>query len=373
MSIYWIIVIIVLGLGLLIPEKNERSRRLLVFLLFAVHLFVCGFKYQYLTGDLYVYSKDYESLLNCSLFSAESFGDGRNPLWFFFNKVVCDITNGNIIIFVFIHSLIIEFCMAHFVMKHSPKPWLSYLVWDCMSFYLYGFSAIKQALAMALLMIAAEGIFEKKKIKFLIFAILAGLVHFPAFIFLVSYWIAQRELTSGFLVGYIVVSLAVLVLRNPIAGLLSSNYYEEALITDANKLVGGRFFVIIIIVGLGFLLKGFREERFKSVFILVAIAAIPQLLSVFDNVFTRLADYYLQFTVLYFPLLLTTDAVDSAGYDAKRIGPVITLSDDRTRIFITLVITAGLLLWFYLAEMRFETPNVPMTYYCYSFFWEHSI
>lgn len=370
MSIYWIIVIIIVALGLLIPEKDIASRKRLIVLLFAVHLFVCGFKYQFLTGDLMAYAKGYKSMLKYNLFSAEAFGNGRNPLWAFFEKTICDLSGGNFQFFLFVHALIVEFCLAHFIMKYSPIPWFSYLVWDCMSFYLYGFSAIKQALAMALLMIAAEGIFEKNKKKFIVFTALAALVHFPAVIFLVSYWVTQRKLSWGFAVGYSVTLIALFLLRNTIANYLSSNYYEEVVFAEVSEVTGGRFFVVLMIVGAGFLIKGLKEEQFKIVFILVAIAAIPQLFSVYNNVFTRLTDYFLQFTVLYFPLLLAEDKVDSPGYDNTRMGPLITLSD-KSRIIATVAFAVVLIWWFYMAEMRFETPNTPETYYNFSFFWEH--
>ena len=371
MSIYWIIVIIVLGLGLLIPEKNMRSRRLLVFFLFAVHLFVCGFKYSYLTGDLYLYNSDYKFLLNCDLFSVESFNSGRNPLWTFLNKVICDLSNGNFKVFIFIHALIVEGCMAYFVMKYSPKPWLSCLVWDCMSFYLYGFSAIKQSLAMAVLLIAVDGIFEHNKKKFFTSVCIASLIHFPAALFLPSYWLTKKRPSSGFAIGCFLSLVVAFLFRNPIANFLSSYYYNNnKSFADVDKITGGRFFVVLMIVGSGFLIKGLREERFKIVFILVTVSAIPQLLSVFDNIFTRLADYYLQFTILYFPLLLTPDNTTEQDYDGSRMGPLIALNE-KSRPIVTITLVAALVFWFYIAEMRFATPDLPETYYNFSFFWEH--
>ena len=370
MSVYWIIVIIVLSLGLIIPEKDIKSRKILIFLLFSVHLFVCGFKYQSLTGDLIAYQQGFKSLADIKFFSAETLNNGRNPLWTVFEKIICDLTNGNINVLIFVHAFIIEFCLAHFVMKYSPKPWFSYLVWDCMSFYLYGFSAMKQALAMALLLIAAEGILEKNKVKFFLFTVLAGLVHLPAIIFIIAYWVSQRKLSFGFALCYFISLVLVFLFRNPIANYLSENYYEDVYFAEVSEITGGRFFVVLMIVGAAFIIKGFKEEHFKTMFILIAIAAIPQLLSVYNNVFTRLTDYYLQLTILYFPLLLTPDKVDSLNYDDSRMGPLVVLND-KSRLLVTIAFTVVLVWWFYMAEMRFETPNVPQTYYNFSFFWEH--
>jgi hypothetical protein len=52
----------------------------------------------------------------------------------------------------------------------------------------------------------------------------------------------------------------------------------------------------------GVLFKGFENQDFEHLFHLMAFAAILQIFSGYDNIFTRLADYYFQFSVLYLPM-----------------------------------------------------------------------
>ena len=49
------------------------------------------------------------------------------------------------------------------IYRFSPKPWFSFLVWNCLSVYVtYDYLAIKQGLAMAILMISLMCIFDRK-------------------------------------------------------------------------------------------------------------------------------------------------------------------------------------------------------------------
>ena len=50
-EIYWFIAIAVIVLGLIMPQQGPK-RKYYIIIMAAIHTFVCGFRYQYLTGDL---------------------------------------------------------------------------------------------------------------------------------------------------------------------------------------------------------------------------------------------------------------------------------------------------------------------------------
>ena len=54
MSIYWIIVALVIVLGMVMPQQGIK-RKYYIIIMAIIHAFVCGFRYQYLTGDLQTY------------------------------------------------------------------------------------------------------------------------------------------------------------------------------------------------------------------------------------------------------------------------------------------------------------------------------
>ena len=77
MSIYWIIVAIVIILGMIMPQQG-REKKYYIFVMATIHAFVCGFRYQYLTGDLQTYHNIYVTLPQYGWFSDEVLQEGRN-------------------------------------------------------------------------------------------------------------------------------------------------------------------------------------------------------------------------------------------------------------------------------------------------------
>ena len=78
MSMYWIVVIIVLAFGMVMPQEGPQ-RKYYIILMNILHTFVCAFRYQYLTGDLIKYHTTYRHLLaETSYFSESVISGWRN-------------------------------------------------------------------------------------------------------------------------------------------------------------------------------------------------------------------------------------------------------------------------------------------------------
>lgn len=302
MSIYWIIVAVVIGLGMVTPQEG-RYRKFYIMSMAAFHAFVCGFRYMYLTGDLIKYAGEYRKMVNYGWFSEQVFHEGRNAGFYWLMKLISTLTKGNFQIFLIVLAIITQVVLAVCIYRYSPKPWLSYLVYNCMGFYVFGFSAIKQALAMAIVMWAMMEILEKRPINFLLLMAVAGLMHMPALCFLPAYFLSRRRVNGRILFGYCVAAAVVFLLRVQIVDLVAEFYYDESSFQLVDKTIGGRFLVIVLILITGLLLREFKEKNYERVFYFIVVAAMLQMFSGFDNVFTRLADYYLQFLVLFIPMM----------------------------------------------------------------------
>lgn len=343
MKTYLFIVAAVLVLGVFMEQRGNGNKKYII-LMAALHTFVCGFRYMYLTGDLRKYAAGYYEIVKSGWLSENVLHEGRNTGFFLLMKVLSELTGGDFQIFLFFIALVTEITLAILIVRYSPLPWMSYLVWNCIGFYVFGFSSIKQALAMGVLMIAMDAILQEKPRKFLIATLLAGLIHFPALVFLPAYWIAKRRVNYNAIVRYLLIGAMFYVFRGRLIQFISSLYYEEEEFVLNSTQLGGRFLMIMAILLCGIVLKGFQEENFSKLFNLMAVAAILQMLSGFDNVFTRLTDYYFQFSVLFIPMLFTNYAcntkIDRSGTEA------ILPFNERSRLLFSAVV-ALVLLWFY--------------------------
>lgn len=360
--VYYYIVAAVLGFAALLPQHG-RQKKTYIALMAILHAFVCGWRYMYLTGDLRKYAWGYYGITEYGWFSEEVFNGGRNFGFFWLQKLFSTLTSGDFQVFLIFIAVVSEIALAIIIYRYSPAPWLSYLLWNCFGFYLFGFSAIKQALAMALLMLAFIGIMEEKPKKFLLWTALAGCIHAPALIFLPAYWMAKSRLSIQKLIAYGVCAGLVFLFRNQIVVFVSDFYYDE---TDfmINEHVGGRFLMIAALLVVGVILRGFSGKNFSKLFNLMFVAALIQMFSGFDNVFTRLTDYYFQFLILYLPMAFYPEK-DKVLHPGRRLA---LSSQQRAAALLCVVLLAGL--YYYTTNLNHTIEYEVDNYLNYRFSWE---
>lgn len=363
--VYYYVVAAVLLFGALLPQHGKQ-KRIYIALMAALHTFICGWRYMYLTGDLRKYAWGYYTITESGWFSDEVFNEGRNFGFFWLQKLFSTITGGDFQIFLIFIAIVIEIAVAIVIYRYSPAPWLSYLIWNCFGFYVFGFSAIKQALAMAVLMFAFTGIMEERPRRFFLWTVLAGCIHAPALIFLPAYWIAKSKLSVRRMTAYVISAVLIFIFRNQIVTFISEFYYDETAFT-VNDRLGGRFIMIAALIAAGVFLRGFSGKNFSKLFNLMIAAAILQMFSGFDNVFSRLTDYYFQFLILYLPMMFYPEKDISLG--GKNQIRRIALSQGQRVVALLFV---ALLAFFYYyqtnlsAKIDYEADN----YLNYRFCWE---
>ena len=342
--VYWAVCALVIVLGMVMPQHGKQRIQYITAMA-VLHAFVSGLRYRYLTGDMMVYERIYFISHGVSFFDEYLLSKGVNTGYYWFSKVVAVLSNGDYQVYLMVLAIIIEVAVAMLVYKYSPRPWISYLVWNCMSFYIFGFSAMKQSLAMAFVMLAMDAVLENRLRRFLLFALIAGAVHFPAFAFLPAYWIAKARIKPLTMICYVAAALVILAFQGPIVKFVTEIYYEEGevILTDEADL-GGRFFMMVVMLVMGICLKGFTDRRFEKVTNMMVVAAIFQMFSGFDNIFTRFADYYFQISILYLPVMVSSPAVDNrlGGSHSKAI-----FRFNRRSLDAIAVCMAVYLLWYY--------------------------
>lgn len=366
MNIYWLIVFLVIFFGLS-TYQGYGKRKNYIFLMTAIHLFFCGFRYQFLSGDLIKYNTAFRHMGEYSYFSDAVLNEWQNTGFLWLMKFFSDKT-GNYQLFLFFLAVVTIVLPSIVIYKYSTKPWLSYLVWNCFTFYvLYGFIAIKQGLAMAILMLSVICIFESKPVLFLIFTLIAGFFHFPALVFLPAYFVANRKVNFRMIILYFVFAAIVFAFRDEIVSFMGSLYYDDTEFVMRKNGVGGRTIVIVLILAAGYILKGLREKRFSQLFNLIVISAILQMFSVFSNVFTRLADYYLQFLILYIPDIFYKDPKTEIRSDVA--GPILCF-DSRSKPYIIILLVAVLIWWYYTTCLGTAIDYSIDNFLNYRFMWQ---
>lgn len=193
------------------------------------------------------------------------------------------------------------------VYRYSSSPYFSYLMYIALGNYLFTFSALKQAIASALVMLAFVEIIEKKPVRFVLLVLLAFIFHKPAILFLAAYFIANKKIDKIYFAVIAAAAVGVMFFIDEIVTWLSELYYET-MEFEVKDDVGFKQVMMIAIIVFAFVLRPPKEfdRVYKCTFSIMVTAALLQAFAIYDNVFTRLADYYFQFFVIFVPLMLET-------------------------------------------------------------------
>ena len=339
---YILMVAAVLLFGAIMPQKGPKRSQYIV-LMTVIHTCLCGFRYMFITGDLHKYYYTFLNSGNYGWFSAELWAGGRNFGFLYFNKIFYMLSGGDFQVILFTIATVIHIVLGILIYRYSPSPWFSYLVWNCLAFYIFGFSAIKQALAMAFVMLSFVGITEKRLGFFLSMMAIAGSIHMPALVFLPAYWLSGMKVKPNTIVLYILLGIAVFLLKNQLVTFIRGFYYEDDEVILHTGEIGSRMIMILGFALFGMLFRGFRDPAFGKLFHIMSVAAILQMLAGFDNIFTRLTDYYFQLVVLYLPM--TFFPRDGVLLRKDGLRPIFPFNK-RSMMLMAAMITV-FLLWFY--------------------------
>lgn len=270
-----------------------------------VHAFVESCRYMYMHGDLRKYAADFYETVNWGWGSDEILRGGRNTLFYMLSKYVSEKTDGDFQVLLIIIAIISILSISVVIYRYSPMPFVSFWFWSCFGFYIFSFYSIKQALAMAFVMFSSIAIFEKKRLWFYLLILIAGFCHLPAFVFLPAYEICNMRRTQYLFSIYTLAFLVIFVRKNQIVSMMADVYYDSDKYEDVALMsIGGKTIMMIMLLFVGYQMLGMTSDYARKTLILMAAATLLQIFSVYDNVFTRLADYYFQFIILFAPMML---------------------------------------------------------------------
>ncbi|MDO4465985.1 MAG: EpsG family protein [Bacillota bacterium] len=304
MGIQWMILFVVMAITLVYYKRSDslEGRRQCVLLSSGALALFSGLRSWWM-GDLIKYYTLY-TMCNGPQWKSKVFEDFTNiGIRLFFKGMGTIGLSYEVCIFAI--ALFVAFALGLLIYRYSPSPYWSYLIYIALGFYLFTYSGLKQTIAMGFVCLAIMEIFEENPWKFGFWIFVASLFHFPALVCLLAYPIAKKKIDRMYVFLLIVGAVCLYLFRDQIISLASDIYYEDKSL-EAKKLIGGRFLMMILIMVIGLFMRPLHpgDSVYCQVFNLMVVAALIQFFSVYDNVFTRLADYYFQFIVLFMPMLL---------------------------------------------------------------------
>ena len=308
MNVYMIMAAVIIFLALPMRGDLPRNKKYIIWaciLMFVVY----GLRDAYSVGDdsATSYLHQFQQLEKTTWAQLRNGVDlNDNLFWRLFAKLGYVVFNGNYQLFIATLSGFVTGVFGRFIYRYSNNPVQSFVYYWGLWFYTFNFSALKQSIAMSLLLLAFDAVIDRKLLKFLSVVILASLFHFPSIVFLPAYWLLKLNPRREFLAVLAAALLSVYLWRDQILNFMLQFYYEGREFIGEDRFFTGKVTVMLALVLIAFILR--PPSKYNKVYAasmqFVAIATILQLFSVYNNVFERLADYYFQFSVIFVPFIL---------------------------------------------------------------------
>lgn len=364
LNIHMLLMIVVMGICLFYTRigMSQRAKRQCIIIVTIIVSLFSGLRTWWF-GDLIKYYTQYVACNGENWKEVINSGDGNFALRYFFHYAgAIGISYDNCLLII---ATFVAVTLGITVYRYSPSPFWSYTMYIAMGFYMFTYSGLKQAVAMGFLQLAAMAMFEAKYWQYLILVVLGGLFHAPAFIFLAAYPFCRQRLNQRYALVLLALVAVMFLYRSQIVNLMNELYYDEVDTVTETKEVGGRFIMMILIMIIGLTLRPLHkwDRIYLQVFNLMVIAAALQTMSVFSNVFTRLADYYYQFIILYMPMILQTGR--SQAREKPRYRDEIRYWSPKNYLLLSLCIVA-FAFWFYGNQVEGSSAFLDS----YAFRWE---
>ena len=366
MTVYTWLVILLVAAALLLNGNKKGSKKFII-VAFLLLYAVMGLRDVYAfgsdaSGSAGSYPVIYKSLGSTDWGSIVTEGEViYNIAFSFLLKLIYQLTRGDYQIMVSIISLFVMVSYMRFIWKYSPSPIFSILCFLGLLYYTFLFDALKQAIAMAILLFAFDAIVEKKPIIFILLTILASAFHFPALVFLPAYWIGRMTLGRGYIVLLTVLLLITYVFRDRILNLMLDVYAGDDITASMEGIRFLRNKVIIMIAFTVFAVfirpPATGNTVYNALLMFLGIAIIFQTFCGYNNIFERLADYYFHTSIVLIPLILQKGGKIRTRIEMARNTQLLN--------YVTLLICA-FAIWRFLSYV-----NNAWSFNPYRFVWQH--
>lgn len=108
----------------------------------------------------------------------------RNPLFVIYRSLVRTCTDNKLVFFLF-PAFFVQYSYARFIRRHSPSFLMGIALYLFLGAYVFSMAAMKQTIAMAILLYGVDGLIEGKLLRFYLLVVLAFLFHTYAIVFLI--------------------------------------------------------------------------------------------------------------------------------------------------------------------------------------------
>ncbi len=249
-------------------------------------------------------------------------GDEKDPGYALFVKLF-QVFSTNYQVYLIFIALVFMVPMAIWIYKNSSMPCLSFVIFSTLFYSFYAVTGIRQTIATAFVVfIGYEFIKKKKPIPFLIIMLISFFIHKSCVCFLPFLFFAHKKITWRYVGIFTVITSAFLalgkVLYGPFAELIGYNIKEENLEDTSFYVTVVCLIMLASFIFMKYIKNNVDEDKFRAIYNAALFATAFTLLTIRNQAFMRVQQYYTLFLMLLVPELVKAFN--------KRVQPIVYIS-----------------------------------------------
>lgn len=316
--IIYLLAIMIIGLLFLIGRRNPKLNIAALVLSFIVLWLISGLKDQTVGTDTPSYVAYFEATVNGSagidtlfhdnIFTFSGFEKGFQILTYLISRLTTSYTIYSLILYS-----IVSISTLMLIKKNSSNYFLSTMIYMLL-FYLPSLSAIRQSLAISIVLLGYNFIKERKLIKYVAVVLLATLMHQASIVMIVIYFMYNRTVNPKIIFRYVSIALISLFSVVPLIYFMSSvNVRYSFYIDRIGSYSLGSFLTLglYLIIGM-FCYVSFRKTRKKqqteenALLVKTSLAgAAASIIALKVNALSRLSTEFMIYIIIAIPQFIS--------------------------------------------------------------------
>jgi hypothetical protein len=281
---------------------EQKNNQFLLWLFFALFVFLAGFRDMIGGFDVYIYGELYESNA-IQILNYGSFEKGFK----LYLLALKNFRNNRHFMF-FVTAFLIAFLHFRIIKKSTPILFFSLFIYFC-KFFLFSFVYLRQGLAIALIWTAILYL-DKKYIRFIFLVCVAVCFHKSAILFAPFYFISRVKIPTGVMISAAIITffIAITSLANFLFDILADSVNDEKFARYSSKSADVNFFYLFEIILLVILVLFFKAKLYQSKNGIVVLNGlycyiIISILSLTNATYVRFTWYFLIFIIIGIPMI----------------------------------------------------------------------
>lgn len=291
-----------------IIKSDDISRKFFCISTGIVYFFIAAFRGYRVGCDTYTYYYGFMDASKAESLSEymDRFSESERKDYFYnaFIWLMRQLTDNFTWVLVIVAALF-AITFWRLIYKYSKDPCLSIIFILAFNIYQFTLTGIRQTIAISLLILAYERINKNKYISCVLLILIAAQFHKSAYIFLIILLLKFVKIKYNSLLAMALTALATLIFRNRIASLLmplvEDRGYSLSLSGGGETMLFVIFAIFVFCVVVLLMNKNNIIEKYSFEICISFMALFFEILVPTQNIFFRLAFYFLVFFSLLLP------------------------------------------------------------------------